>query len=70
VERGLCFLGKILRKVVRQTMSSSYKSLFTESLNHLNIIDDDDEALALCLVIKSLWKVTQYAILMYYSYGV
>jgi hypothetical protein len=32
-------------------MSSSYESLFTESLNHLSIIDDDDEALGLCLVI-------------------
>jgi hypothetical protein len=32
-------------------MSSSYQSLFAESLNHLNIIDDDDEALALCLLV-------------------
>ena len=32
-------------------MSSSPESLFTESLNHLNIIDDNDETLALCLVI-------------------
>lgn len=30
---------------------TSYQSLFTDSLNHLNAIDDDDEATSLCLVI-------------------
>ena len=42
-------------------MSSSYESLFTESLNHLNIVDNDDEALGLCLVIILFGIVTARA---------